>query len=231
MRRQHLSTALQVNAVHWLATALCCRLCLNISASICDIIQHLWCLKYLYCTNLFCIDLWLEEGSFIKTAMMTKPQKFTRFSNYLECLRRKLWKEEKNVQIQFLKYQEQTMNTHIKVNDLHSNLIQMLSNIVKMSFTCVFLCHIICGEAEWSYSTRIKRKVEMDVILYLIWGWSSASSSQILSSCMFQNRSPKALFKKTFFGACLILLENAHAKNYFMLTYFILINLCLSRFL
>ena len=74
------------------------------------------------------------------------------------------------MQIQFLKYQEQTMNTHIKVNDLRSNLIQMLSNIVKMSFTCVFLCHIICGEAEWSYSTRIKRKVEMDAILYLIWG-------------------------------------------------------------
>lgn len=167
--RQHLSTALQVNVVHWLATALCYRLCLNISASICDIIQHLWCLKYLYCPNRFPIDLWLEEGSFIKTAMMTKSHKYTRFSNYLECLRWKLWREEKNVQIQFLKYQEQTMNTHIKVNDLCSNLIQLLLNIVEMSFTHVFHCHIICGEAEWSHSTRIKRKVEMDVILYLIW--------------------------------------------------------------
>lgn len=57
------------------ATALCGAFCLNISTCICGIIQHLWSLKYLYRTNWFPTDPWLEGGSFIKTAAMVTNAK------------------------------------------------------------------------------------------------------------------------------------------------------------
>lgn len=105
--RQQLPTAHQVDVICWWTTALCCVFCLNISTQVCGIIQHLWCLKYLYCANWFPTDLWLEEAVLSKQQHWQQTQKFLRFSNYLELLKWKPLCEEKRIQIWFPKYQEE----------------------------------------------------------------------------------------------------------------------------
>lgn len=82
------------------------------------------------------------------------------------------------------------------------------------------------GEAECSYPTLIKQNVEIDLILHLMWQWDSATLFLILSRYVLWNRPQIALFNKTFFLEHNFFYKKIHSvKNYFMLIFFILINL------